>query len=178
MRDRHAWAVALAGAAVLAGCGPPPAVVPSGEGQDAARSSAPESDPEPAPDPATATCRLVVRVEGLKDADGVVRIAVFRAPDGFPAGHEKAAATRVVPAAADGVEAIFEDLPPGPAAVSAIHDRNENGALDTNWMGIPREGSGASNNPESSFGPPGYDQALFDLSPPGQTITIRLRHFD
>lgn len=170
MRDRLVRVVALAGAVVLAGCGPPPAVVPSGEG--------PEPDPEAAPDPAAATCRLVVGVEGLKEAGGVVRIAVFRAPDGFPAGHRKAAATRVVPAAPEGVEAVFEELPPGPVAVSAIHDRNDNGELDTNWVGIPREGSGASNNPESSFGPPSFEASRFDLTPPGQTITIRLRHFD
>jgi len=41
----------------------------------------------------------------------------------------------------------------GKYAVSVFHDENSNGKLDTNFLGIPREGVGASNNAKGHFGP-------------------------
>jgi len=40
----------------------------------------------------------------------------------------------------------FEDIPPGTYALVVIHDENMNGKLDTNWVGIPKEGYGFSND--------------------------------
>ena len=50
---------------------------------------------------------------------------------------------------------------PGTYAVSTFHDENSNGKLDTNLLGIPTEGVGASNNAKGHFGPPKFDDAKF-----------------
>lgn len=42
--------------------------------------------------------------------------------------------------------AVFENINPGTYAVLAIHDANENLRFDTNFLGIPKEGYGASKN--------------------------------
>jgi uncharacterized protein (DUF2141 family) len=55
----------------------------------------------------------------------------------------------------------FAGVAPGPYAVSVVHDENSNGRLDTNFIGIPREGAGASNNAKGHFGPPKFDAASF-----------------
>ena len=39
------------------------------------------------------------------------------------------------------------NLPAGNYAVQVMHDENENNKLDTNFMGMPIEGYGFSNNP-------------------------------
>jgi uncharacterized protein (DUF2141 family) len=44
-----------------------------------------------------------------------------------------------------------------------FHDENGDGRLDTNVLGIPREGVGVSNNKIRSFGPPKWDDAKFAL---------------
>jgi len=36
-------------------------------------------------------------------------------------------------------------IPPGTYAIACYHDENDNGKLDTNFLGIPKEGTGASN---------------------------------
>jgi uncharacterized protein (DUF2141 family) len=58
----------------------------------------------------------------------------------------------------------FFHVAPGTYAVSVFHDENSNGKLDTNLMGIPREGVGASNGARGHFGPPKFDDAAFHFS--------------
>ncbi|EDN70701.1 conserved hypothetical protein, secreted [Beggiatoa sp. PS] len=48
-------------------------------------------------------------------------------------------------------------------AVAAYHDTNGNEELDKNFFGIPKEGYGFSNNARSTFGPPSFEKAAFQL---------------
>jgi uncharacterized protein (DUF2141 family) len=57
----------------------------------------------------------------------------------------------------------FSGIAPGTYAVALFHDENGDGKLDTNFMGVPREGVGVSNNKLRSFGPPRWDDAKFPL---------------
>ena len=41
---------------------------------------------------------------------------------------------------------MFTDLPAGVYAVSVFHDENMNQKLDKNFVGVPKEEYGASNN--------------------------------
>ena len=45
-----------------------------------------------------------------------------------------------------------------------FHDENNNEEIDTNWMGIPKEGFGFSNNAKGTFGPPKLEKMVFKLS--------------
>lgn len=65
-------------------------------------------------------------------------------------------------------------LPCKKYAIALIHDENNNNKLDTNMIGIPKEGYGFSNNPPSNFGPPSYEKAEFTLKPGVNTIQIDL----
>jgi len=44
-----------------------------------------------------------------------------------------------------------------------FHDENKNKKLDTNWMGIPREGYCFSNNAKGPFGSPWFKEMLFEI---------------
>jgi uncharacterized protein (DUF2141 family) len=57
----------------------------------------------------------------------------------------------------------FDSLTPGTVAVRLFHDENSDGKLNTNFLGIPREGYGFSNNPGSRFGEPPLEDRLFAL---------------
>ncbi|MFN4300090.1 MAG: DUF2141 domain-containing protein [Thermaurantimonas sp.] len=63
----------------------------------------------------------------------------------------------------------YTDLTPGNYSVEAFHDQNNNGKLDTNPFGIPREPYGFSNNVRGNFGPPDFELTLFQVS--GMTTT-------
>ncbi|VAW11984.1 hypothetical protein MNBD_BACTEROID03-2288 [hydrothermal vent metagenome] len=70
--------------------------------------------------------------------------------------------------------AEFNNVSDGTYAISVFHDENNNGELDTNFMGIPKEDTGASNNAPANFGPPEWEDAKFEVK--GKTIkqTIKL----
>jgi len=67
---------------------------------------------------------------------------------------------------------VIENIKPGKYAFKFIHDENMNDKLDTNWMGIPKEGFGFSNNPSMTFGPPSFDKTVFELK---ESIVIKCK---
>ncbi|MGC4066312.1 MAG: DUF2141 domain-containing protein [Polyangiaceae bacterium] len=56
----------------------------------------------------------------------------------------------------------FEGVRPGVYGISAYHDENANGKLDTNVLGMPTEDYGASRDARGTFGPPRFEDAKFD----------------
>jgi len=61
------------------------------------------------------------------------------------------------------VKYIFTNIPLGKYAITLFHDENSNGKMDRNFIGLPSEGTAFSNNIRPSFGPPKYEDAMFDL---------------
>ena len=58
---------------------------------------------------------------------------------------------------------IIKNLKPGKYTFKYFHDENNNEELDTNWIGIPKEGFGFSNNAMGMFGPPSFEDTIFIL---------------
>jgi len=56
---------------------------------------------------------------------------------------------------------VIKNLKPGKFAFKYFHDLNKNEKLDTNWIGIPKEGYGFSNNAKGKFGPPSFEKTIF-----------------
>jgi len=69
-------------------------------------------------------------------------------------------------------EYIFEELPFGEYAIKLFHDENMNGELDSNFLGIPTEDYGFSNNVRGTFGPADYDDAKFLFEQTEMTMNI------
>jgi uncharacterized protein (DUF2141 family) len=108
---------------------------------------------------------LRVEVTGLQSAEGNIYIAVYDSKDTW-LGEETVLEKQVVIVEArseDGLVSTELDLPPGEYALSIYHDTNDNGDLDTNFIGIPKEPVALSNNARPKFGPPKYKDAVFTL---------------
>lgn len=58
---------------------------------------------------------------------------------------------------------VFKNVKAGEYTLTYFHDENENGEFDRNFMGIPKEGYGFSNNAEGKFGPPPLVKRLFKV---------------
>jgi uncharacterized protein (DUF2141 family) len=65
---------------------------------------------------------------------------------------------------------VIKNLKPGKYAFKYFHDENKNEKLDTNWIGVPTEGFGFSNNAEGMFGPPSFDKTIFTLK---ENLTLK-----
>ena len=59
---------------------------------------------------------------------------------------------------------LIDSLMKGKYAIRFIHDENSNGEMDTNWLGLPKEGYGFSNDAYGFFGPKDFEEWLFDLN--------------
>jgi uncharacterized protein (DUF2141 family) len=116
--------------------------------------------------------KLVVKVKNIKQSEGTVRVALFNSEDTF---LDKAFQGKSVKANGSEVSIEFADLPAGEYALSVFHDANDNGELDKNFMGIPREGFGFGNNAMGTFGPPSFEKAKFKLSSESTSHEIVLK---
>jgi uncharacterized protein (DUF2141 family) len=124
----------------------------------------------------TGTATLTVHVIGARNAKGKLRAALFRGAEGFPNDPSLAVHTQSadIDRQTSSAQIVFTDLPAGVYAVSVFHDENMNQKLDKNFMGVPKEGYGASNNPKKKMGPPSFEETKFQLSGSGQSIEIKL----
>ncbi len=115
-----------------------------------------------------ATSTLTVRVTGIRNATGNLRITVSR--------DANVVDERVVEIDAKSMtgQVVFEQLPQGTYAVSVVHDENKNGKLDFDAVGMPVEGYGASNNPEKRMGPPNPEETSFALKQAPVTTEVKL----
>src|SRR5262245_61492436 len=96
------------------------------------------------------TGTVTVHVSGARNTKGKIGVTLFQGAQGFPDDTSKAIRQQSVEIDAETMSAqvTFKDLPQGTYAVSALHDENGNGKMDKNFLGIPKEGYGASNNPK------------------------------
>jgi uncharacterized protein (DUF2141 family) len=117
-----------------------------------------------------------VRITGLRSRDGQLGLALFNDRKGFPGKDRKAFSRVDISASGDEHVYTFTQVPFGTYALSVRHDENLNGKLDTNFLGMPKEGVGVSNNPHSSFGPPSFKDASFTLDRTEVELVVRLRY--
>jgi len=116
---------------------------------------------------------LTVVVKGIKNDKGNVAAALYRSPDEF---MKKTWQSRSADSSSGELKFIFETVPAGNYAISVMHDENKNGKVDTNMMGIPKEGFGFSNDAMGAFGPPEFDKAKFVI-PDTQQVIITLKYY-
>ena len=91
---------------------------------------------------------------------GTVRVALFENSESFQKKPLKAIEVKVN----DAETTLYFDLPTnGEFAISVYQDTNDNKKLDSNFMGIPNEPYGFSNDAMGTFGPPSFEKAKFKV---------------
>ena len=104
---------------------------------------------------------ITLMIEGVDDPVGEIRIAIFDSENRY---LENPSLADVVPASQTKIEWQIENLAYGQYAIAVYHDKNKNGKLDTNMLGIPLEEYGFSNNARGRFGPASWSQAKFTVN--------------
>ncbi len=119
-----------------------------------------------------------VEISGLRNDTGQMLCALYSSAqaDAFPKKADKAVA-RLTAKIADGQAVCeFTGIAPRTYAVSVVHDENSNGKLDTNFIGMPREGVGASNDAKGHMGPPKFGAAAFQYAGGQLDLKIHVRY--
>ena len=123
----------------------------------------------------TINSSIKINVININSSKGAILAALYNSEKGFP-GEGETALLFVKGIPENGkCQIVIEDIPPGTYAVALFHDLNGDKKLNTNWLGIPKEGYGFSNNAKNAFSAPSFKQAAFSHTKETE-IQIRIRY--
>lgn len=114
---------------------------------------------------------LNVTITNIESDEGKVVVSLFNSKETFLGKHYR---QQVVSAKSGSISFDFKDLPNGDYTISAYQDKNKNGELDKNFIGIPMEPYGISMDGKSNFGPPNYQNSMFTIDGNSKKLSIKI----
>jgi len=121
----------------------------------------------------TRTVEFEIHLYDIHSSGGVMVVAVYDNEEKFLT--DESLLKLYVPVLQSGQMRIpVASLPQGTYALAIFHDEDDDGELDKNWLGIPKEPIGFSNDAKGRMGPPRFEDAAFSLSIHHQSIKITL----
>ena len=99
---------------------------------------------------------LTIEISGLENSNGQIQLVLMDENENVIREYSEAIVENKC-------SINIKDIEQGIYAFKYFHDENENKELDTNWIGMPTEGFGFSNNAKGRFGPPPLSAMIFDL---------------
>jgi uncharacterized protein (DUF2141 family) len=122
------------------------------------------------------TSVLTVTINGIKNHQGQVCLSLFDREQGFPNDGNNAIQAYCVEVIDSQLEVKFPNLQAGNYAVAVFHDANNDGTLNRNWLGIPTEGFGFSQNPNILKGIPKFSASAIKITNSNKNIEISLQY--
>lgn len=117
---------------------------------------------------------ITVTITGIENSTGTIRVGLFNDGDDYP--DDGFYREEAVDARSGAITVTFSNVPEGEYAIAVMHDENDDYVVNTNALGIPREGVGVSNNYLGGMRRPRYDRSTFDHD--GSTsVTVRMRYY-
>ena len=118
---------------------------------------------------------LIIEFSGLQNNKGKVLAGLYNEEKKFP---KENLALRNLKEPPKNKTCMIKtmNLPYGDYAVAAMHDENESGNMDFNFIGLPTEIYGFSNDKRPGLlGPPGFKACKFKIDKPVVKIKIHLK---
>jgi uncharacterized protein (DUF2141 family) len=140
-------------------------------GLAAGRAETPETGCDAAA-PAATQATVQVTVEKVRSSKGLITAVLY--PDNPESFLKKGARLdRIRVDAREGETTLCLHAPAaGRYSVALYHDENGNKEFDQDFLGIPTEGYGFSQNPGFRFGKPDIEETLFDID--GTPVSLRI----
>jgi uncharacterized protein (DUF2141 family) len=117
---------------------------------------------------------IVVSLTNVSSNNGTVKVYFFTDADAFPTKLSGAVKVVSVKAAKGSIQIPVEGLASGNYAIAIHHDENNDGKINTNFIGIPKEPMGVSNGAVGKMGPPKFKDAVMNLRKNGEVINIKM----
>ena len=117
---------------------------------------------------ATGQCTLRIEITGIRNNKGEILLQLFNENQKV-IGQQKGVIEE------SKCKVMFSNLKSGQYAFRYFHDENLSGIVETNGLGIPKEGYGFSNNASGLFGPRPFKEWLFDIKE-DKKIVVKIRY--
>ena len=122
------------------------------------------------------TGTIEVVISGIRQVQGSILASIFNAEEGFPEDSGKSFISKTVEVTGESQTLFFRDIPIGKYAIAVVHDQNNNGIFDKNFLGIPREGYAVSNNIKG-LSAPKFSETSFELDSKEKVLKLNLIFF-
>jgi uncharacterized protein (DUF2141 family) len=126
---------------------------------------------------------LIINVESAYN-NGLALVGIYDKEENFGKAkvNKKLNTEKILTGAATEISnnkaQIKLDVPFGSYVVSGFQDFDGNGVISGNFLGIPKEPFGFSNDAKGKFGPPKWQDAVFVFNKSNQKITLRLKNYN
>ncbi|MFC2093559.1 DUF2141 domain-containing protein [Bacteroidota bacterium] len=114
---------------------------------------------------------ISLKITGFANDNGTCRFALDNSEDVYESDNSVFIG-KVLPIINKKVILKIDSLEYGYYAIKVFHDENSNGEIDKNYLGIPTEDYGYSNNVSAWFGPPSWERAKFLFDRKYMTLEI------
>lgn len=115
--------------------------------------------------------KIYLNVDGFENNDGKLMIALSNSEESY-SNHDQVYRGSHAEIINKKARYVFDDVPLGTYAIKVFHDENNNDELDFNFMHLPQEAYGFSNNARGTFGPASWEDAKFELVSDSLSILI------
>ena len=114
---------------------------------------------------------LNIKISGFENDKGDCWFALDNSKDVYES-EDSVFIGKILPIINRNVSLVIDSLEYGYYAIKVFHDENSNGKIDTNFLGIPTENYGYSNNASAWFGQPDWEKAKFLFNQREMTLEI------
>lgn len=119
--------------------------------------------------------KISVDISNARNDKGICRVCLYNSEESFR--QEKPLRCVSTGLKDKKASVVFTDVPAGTYAIFVLHDANNNNRMDKNFLGIPTEGYGASQNNLPFAAAPSFNGNKFTVgAQSGVSLSIRLRN--
>ena len=123
---------------------------------------------------AASAATLTIKVENIDQKGGILRLSLYDEASWSNDASEPIVSANV-PAVFPETIVVFKDVAPGLYGVKTYQDANRNQKFDQNFIGLPLERYGFSNDARPFLSAPGFSRTKFTVSDGGNLIAIHLQ---
>ena len=121
------------------------------------------------------SCDLTVNVTELRNNKGHFSVSIWDKSKGFPNdGFMKEILYKELKSPS--FSFTLKGLPYGDYALASLHDENEDGEMEYNWLGMPKEGFGFSKNYKVVMRAPKWEESVITLNSPKKEIEMKMQY--
>lgn len=110
-----------------------------------------------------AQSKIVAQLTNLENDKGFCRACLFNSSASFNGKSGTPVQCIQAPVKNKMAQALFTNVASGTYAIFVFHDKNNNGKIDVNFLGIPKEGYGASKNKLPFAAAPAFNDNKFPV---------------
>lgn len=127
--------------------------------------------------PASAQGRVEAEITNFESSKGTCRACLFNNAASFTGEGGEPYRCVEVPVTGKKVQVVFDNVAAGTYALFVLHDANNNKKMDKNFVGIPKEGYGASRNKLPFAAAPSFNDNKFAVQNNSAVrLSVRLRN--